>query len=436
MKFKIILAALSLSATLSAASETIVDLSVDQCRQMALESNEDIRSADLEMKKADLDRQIANTARLPKFDATATGVYMLPDIDMTIADLQMRGTYMAGINLTQPIYTGGKITAARKLTQIGHEAARQNMRKSRADVIAEADRAYWTYLSVCRKVTMLESYQSMIDSVYSITATSVSVGLKMESELLRIDTRRSEIEYQLQKARNGADLCRMSLCRVTGLPFDVNFNLTDTIASLSAPGVLDPDISARPELALLVADISAKEQQIKSARADFLPVVALSLGYTYMGNLKLKGSMPDAEGNYTTFSDTYNRGTAMAMLSVSIPIFHWGEGMKKVKKAKIEAQQSQLQLEKSRRYLEIEANQAAKNLQDGYRMVETALKGLRQADENLLIMRSRYESSLAPLTDMLQAQTQWQQASSDLIEAQAQFKIYETDYLKATGRLD
>lgn len=61
---------------------------------------------------------------------------------------------------------------------------------------------------------------------------------------------------------------------------------------------------------------------------------------------------------------------------------------------------------------------------------------MRQADENLRVMRNRYAASMAPLTDLLDAQSQWQQAESNLIEAQTQYKIYETEYLRATGSLN
>ena len=43
---------------------------------------------------------------------------------------------------------------------------------------------------------------------------------------------------------------------------------------------------------------------------------------------------------------------------------------------------------------------------------------------------------MATLTDLLDAQTQWQQAESNLIEAQTQYRIYQTEYLRSTGRLN
>ncbi len=42
---------------------------------------------------------------------------------------------------------------------------------------------------------------------------------------------------------------------------------------------------------------------------------------------------------------------------------------------------------------------------------------------------------MCPLSDYLDAQFQWQQARSNLIEAFAQSRIAETDYLMATGHL-
>lgn len=50
-------------------------------------------------------------------------------------------------------------------------------------------------------------------------------------------------------------------------------------------------------------------------------------------------------------------------------------------------------------------------------------------------MRNRYAASMVSLTDLLDAQSQWQQAESNLIEAQVQCKINETEYERATGTL-
>ena len=67
--------------------------------------------------------------------------------------------------------------------------------------------------------------------------------------------------------------------------------------------------------------------------------------------------------------------------------------------------------------------------------MQTAELSSRQAEENLRVMRDRYGQGLSTLTDLLDAQSQWQQAESNRIEALTQYKIYETEYLRCTGQL-
>ena len=146
--------------------------------------------------------------------------------------------------------------------------------------------------------------------------------------------------------------------------------------------------------------------------------------------------MTDAQGLSQPFTQKFDDGIGLVMASVSIPIFHWGEGLKKVKRAKLDLKSSQLDLQKNARLLDIEARQAALSLADSYALVETATLGDTQATENLRVMRSRYLAGMCSLTDLLDAQSQWQQARGNLIEARTQHKINETEYLCVTGRLE
>ena len=241
-----------------------LSLSLEQCRAMALEHSEELQQADLSVRRAELDNQIATTAYLPKIEGTATGAYVLPDIDMMGMDLRMRGTYLAGITLTQPIYTGGKITSGKRLARIGEEAAAQQLRMTRMDVLVEADNAYWSYLAVRRKIRVLESYASQMESLYQQTRTALDAGLAIENDLLRIEAKRSEVQYQLQKVRNGADLCRLSLCRLIGTDYQTEIEQTDTTVTvtLSAES-LNAGIDNRPELQLLRQQIDASRQQLR-----------------------------------------------------------------------------------------------------------------------------------------------------------------------------
>lgn len=431
----IVLSLLAACLLTNAQAQESISLSWQDCRERALAHNEDLQRADNAVRQAELDKEIALAAYLPKADGMAMGTY-LSDMDMMGMTLQMRGAYLAGINLTQPIYTGGRIRAGQKLARIGREAQQENQRKTRMQVIADAANAYWSYIAVSAKVRMLDAYKAQMDTLYRQAETSLAAGMATGNDLLRIRTRQSDIYYQWQKARNGKNLCRLALCHAIGCPLETEILPTDTVIPIEPPSSLDTDISALPELALLQKQIEAAEEQVKMTRAAMLPTVALSAGYIYYGNIKLNGFTQDADGTPQPFTSKFDNGIWQAMATVSIPLCHWGENLKKMRKSKLDVANARLDLEKNTRLLHIEARQASQNLLDGYCLLKTATLGSQTADENLRIMHDRYLNGMSTLTDLLDAQSQWQQVRSNLIDAQTQYKIYETEYLRVTGKLE
>lgn len=417
-------------------AQNSVEMSLTQCRKMALSNDEVLKKADNSKRKAELDKNLALLNFFPKIDGSAGTAYMVEDLDVMGNSLVMKGTYMAGLSLAQPLYTGGKILSGKKIADIGMNSAEESFRKTRMDVIAEADNAYWMYLSVLEKVRMLETYVSQMDTLKSQINANVSVNMATDNDLLRVEAKSSEIRYQLQKAINGAEICRMALCNITGLDFGTRIIMTDTSFVIDKPEISGYGISLRPELKLLENQVLISKEQVKLARADILPTFALSLGYTYYGNLKIEGMADIGNGNYMPFTQKFDDGFTVAMATLSIPICRWGAGFKKIKKARLDVDNAILELEKNSKLMNIEVATSSNNLREGYMLVETAKLGLKQAEENLRVMTYKYSVSLSSLTDLLEAQSLWQQAESNIIEAKAQYKIYETEYLKAVGILD
>lgn len=436
----------SLLATLFMLSSSVfsqgecISLSLADCRQMALEQNEKIKTAQNAVDKAKLDRQIAFAQYLPKLDGSFTLVHMknidLLDQDLIGLSLQTRGTYLAGITITQPLYVGGQITAANRLANIGQTVSQEQQRKTRMQVIADVDNAYYTLIAVRSKVQMLEAYEKQMQSLYDQVKLATDVQMATENDLLRISTKQNEINYQLQKARNGEQLCGLALANVIGSDFEKTIIPTDTVLTASVPEQLSEDFSTRPDLLLLQQQVKASEVLVKKSRSNYLPTVALVGRYSHYNNLKLKGGLNLPEIGSFDFNHTISGGNPMALLSISLPLFHWGAELKKVKKAKFDLSDAKLQLQQNERGMRVEVRRAVQNVTDSQRMVETAIVGRQQADENLRVMRQKFDNQMCTMTDLLDAQSQWQQARSNLIEAQTQQKIYETEYLRVTGRLE
>ena len=427
---------ISAALMLSVATVAQQPLTLQQCRDLALQHNEDLKHADNALLQAEMDKQIAFASYLPQLDGSLMGIYG-KDIDMMgMSTIQMHGMWMAGLTLTQPLYVGGQITTGNKLAAVGLKAKQELLRKTRAEVIKEVDNGYWTLIAVQEKVKMLQAYERQMNALYDQVQLSVDAEMATENDLLRIATKQSEIKYQLQKAQNGVELCRMALCSTLGLDLTDQLQLVDTEITAQAPLNLDEDISARPEVALLQQQLEVSKYQVKMAKSNYLPTVALQLGYNHLDNMKIKGMAQGSDGAYYPYSRNHHNNSTTAMLSVQVPLFHWGSEVKKVKKARLDVRNAELDLQKNTRLLGIEARQAVQNLTSGYQMIETSRLGRDQADQNLANMQLKYDNEMCTLTDLLDAESQWQQARSNEIEALTQYKIYETEYLRVTGRLD
>lgn len=438
-------------------------LSLAQCRQMAIEHNLTLRSAERTIDKQKAERWALRTLYLPKISGRAVLAHMATnlkkDIYMPTAkfnpatnqmepnllldpsgnpivaagtplfelygympmEIEARKAYMAGINLEQPLFTGGKIRAANAMANIGVELAEQNASLQRQNAIAEADEAYWTYVSVREKVKLAQTAVALLDTITTQMRNAVETGLKHRSELLKIQVQRNEAELNQQKAQNGLALARMALARAIGLPLNSPIETADSLIDCAPlPPQSEADISQRPEYRLLSGQVQLEEQQIKLQQADFMPLVGISAGYSFLGGVKLTGMELKTNG--------------LAILgSVSIPIFHWGEGQQKMKAANISKEIKEMELERYSQLMQLEMEQARLNLNDARTRINLSEQALAMAEEHLRLSRNAYELGGETITNLLLAQTQWQQASAELIEAKADYMLKQTLYLKAAG---
>ena len=434
MKIKIIISILTLLFSLPCAA---LELSLSTCREMALLNDEDIKIAKNRMQQSSLDRGIARTAYFPKFDINGGAFYLTPDAHMGSAmDIQMRGVYLAGISLTQPIYAGGKIVTANKLAKVGEQVMTDQFEATRMDILAEAEKTYWMYVAVLSKIDMIKAYMTQLDSIYNYTLSAYEVGLTTRLNVDRVESRRSELQYRKRQAESGADLCRLALCRIIGVDENEPIVPVESLNNFQNPDKVFSGIENRPELKMAQKNIDVKKLEVKMALSDFLPVVGLSLGWNAFGNLKMISYTPLEDGSLYPFKQSTDYRGFVGALSVSIPLFHWGEGYRKVKKAKVEVENATLSLEKNRKLMELQARQTYSNYIDGYELISSASKAFYEAESNLQAITEQYQVGLMTLTDLLEAQAQWHTSYSNLIEAKTQYKINEVEYLRSVGLLE
>ena len=104
MKNRYIALLLLAIGNLALCAEQTLSVNADDCCRMAVESSRKLAGHQLAKRQAELDVKIADISRLPNVQGMASGMYMVPDMEMMGMKVEMRGAYMEGLQITQPIY--------------------------------------------------------------------------------------------------------------------------------------------------------------------------------------------------------------------------------------------------------------------------------------------------------------------------------------------
>ncbi|MGL5682330.1 MAG: TolC family protein [Marinifilaceae bacterium] len=424
-------------------------LSVEQCRAMALENSKQIDMATKQLQRQQLNVKAMRANFLPK--VSASGLYMynqksldytltggklpifsitdngvvpfpgftgMPDIDFNI---DLKGVYHIGVNVEQPIYMGGRVRTGLQMAKIGKKLATSAVSKQKDEIILEVEKAYWQLVQVRQKLILAARYEETVNQVLQTVQSAESVGMSIENNVLRVQVKCNEASLKKEKAEHGVQLAQMNLCRLIGVP-----SYSEIITVDEFPQVLMPaDINSyekRPEYQLMTQQIELQNKQVALQRADNLPQLGARVGYGYGGGMEING-------------EELRQASLNAMATLAVPVFHWNQGRNKVKMAKLEQQIVETNREHYIELMELEIRSAFLDIQSGISQVTLAEKSLTQASENMRVSQDRYDVGKEILSDLLESQTQWQQAWSELIDAKTQLLISRAVYLKSIGEL-
>lgn len=340
-----------------------------------------------------------------------------------------RNVYAGAITLTQPLYMGGKIRAYNKITKYAEELAQQQHHSGMQEVIMSTDQAYWQVISLVNKKKLAEGYLKLLQQLDGDVEKMIAEGVATKADGLSVRVKVNEAEMTLTKVEDGLSLARMLLCQLCGIDLSTPITLADEnmedLPLLTTDGHFDMStaFSNRPEIRSLELATQIYNQKVNVTRAEHLPSVAL------MGNYIVT--------NPSVFNSFENKIKGMwnVGVMVQLPIWHWGEGMYKVKAAKAEARIAQYQLQDAREKIELQVNQSAFKVNEAGKKLTMASKNMEKADENLRYATLGFKEGVIATSNVLEAQTAWLSAQSEKIDAQIDVKLTEIYLKKSLGTL-
>ena len=340
-----------------------------------------------------------------------------------------RNMFGGMVTLTQPIFMGGKIIAYNKITKFAEQLAESQHATELQDVILNTDQAYWQVISLVNKKKLAESFLELVKKLDSDVSKMVAEGVATKADELSVKVKVNEAEMTLTKVKNGLSLSKMVLCQLCGIPLDTPITLADesmeniTLPDTHIEGNVNTALINREELKSLELASKIYRQKVNVTRSEFLPSVGLTATYLVTNPSLVNGFEKKMRGMW---------GVGMM---VKIPVFHWGEGIYKVKAAKAEANIAQYKLDDVKEKVELQVTQATYKVNEATKKLAMAEKNMAKADENLRYANLGFQEGVIPTSNVLEAQTAWLSAQSGKIDAQIDVKMSEIYLNKSMGTL-
>ena len=467
-------------------------LTLDSCRNLALSNNKELRMAQEKIKAAHYQQKAAFTNFLPKIDVTGTYMRTQKEISLLSDDqknaignmgtsvgmeLQQfgqqmqqiaaahpellplltplsgvmgqipgalngvgqslvdafrtdtRNLYAGAATLTQPLFMGGKIIAYNKITKYAEQLAASQHAIGMQDVILSTDQAYWQVISLVNKKQLAESFLQLVQKLDSDVNKMVEQGVATTADALSVRVKVNEAEMTLTQVEDGLNLSKMVLCQLCGIPLNTEIRLADedmkdlTLPNTYTESNVSTALANREELKSLELATKIYQQKVNVARAEYLPSIGLTANYLFTNPSLVNG-----------FENRF-RGMWGVGVVVSIPVFHWGEGIYKVRAAKAEANIARYRLDDAREKIELQVTQSSYKVNEATKKLAMAEKNMEKAEENLRYANLGFKEGVIPTSNVLEAQTAWLSAQSGKIDAQIDLKMSEIYLNKSMGTL-
>ncbi|MCK9344389.1 MAG: TolC family protein [Massilibacteroides sp.] len=423
-------------------------LSLQQCRDLAIKNNKELKESADQVIIADQNRKAAFTKYFP--NVSANGVYIWNQKDLDLIDygalgivgdiipqgvrdmtsLDIQNIWIGSLSLVQPVFMGGKIIAYNQIMASAKAIAENQHNLSLQNLIYKTDEVYWQIVSLANKKELTDDYVRLLAKMDNNVNAMMDEGVATKADGLSIKVKLNEAEMAQTKVANGLALSRMLLAQICGLDLNGSIKLKDekmdplkTISEVTTEVNMNQIYRDRLELKSLdlLKNIYKKKEAI--ALADELPNLSLMANY-------LTTNPNSFNGYKNKFGGFFNVGFILR-----VPLSGWWEGHYKKKAAHVQRHIAELQIQDTQEKIELQVSQSVYKIKEATKKVIASERNQSKAEENLRTANYGFKEGVIPVINMMAAQTAWMSARSDLIDARIELRLAEVYLMKAKGTL-
>ena len=426
-------------------------VSLDECLTIALSDNPTVKIADMEVERLDYSKREVIGQLLPTIDFGATYSRMLAKQVMYMnmdgfGDMGGNGndgaeensragekkdngikmgldnSYSLGFQASLPLIAP-QLWKSIGVSDTQILRSLESARQSRQSLVNQVKNAYYTLLLAQDSRKVIQESYDMAALTNRTYQQQREAGAASDYDVLRTSVAMKNIEPEIVQADIAIKQARLQLLILMGL--DSNFELeaasqlSDYEASMYETVLsINPDYSGNSDPRLLDIDSKLLKQNLDIQKLAFVPTLALTANYNWT-----------SMSNGSPFSNFRWNPYSTIGVTLSVPIFHGGQRINKVKQAKIQYAETQWQRENLERSISMQVDLAIDNIQLNVKQIASSSESVAEADSAHTIMEKSFGIGAASYLDL---------RDSELSLTRARLAYYQAiyNYLVAGSNLE
>ena len=382
------------------------DLTLEQAIDLSLNNSKEMKISEKNLDISKLNVSKAFKAALPS--VTYTGAYTVGEHERKILTQSERNYaskkrgYTQNIKLTQPLFTGGVVTAgikgAKAYENIASYSYLQSKIKNRLDTI----KIFSDIINAERNLEALKYSEGVLLKRYQKQEEQLKLRLITKPDILQTEYSIEDIRAQMINIKNIIDTNMEKLYIRTGIskseplnlvPFDIPNNFSEKInLNSDLKQAINESLSAK----LAGEQVKVASATRMAAVGDLLPKVNAFASY--------------GTGERTTFERSYKDGEWTGGIEVSWKVFSFGSDLDNYRVAKLQEEQEELKETSTKENIEINVRSAYLNVLSLEKQIASQSKALEAAKVNFELNQEKYDAGLISTVDYLDFENTYRQA--------------------------
>jgi outer membrane protein len=336
-------------------------------------------------------------------------------------------SYTRGLSTNLTLFDGGRKWYSYKNAEANLASADATEVTARYTVSLSVKQQYYNILAARESESAARRALDQSEQNLKVAAAKMAAGAATRADSLSAAVSVGNARLQILNAVNAVRNANAALTRLVGSPFPVTAVQADTSESLR----IDLDEAALLSMALEGPTVKQSAAALNAARAThrsqttpYLPSLTLSGSY---------GQNPVASQNFNFGSGTSTLSTSLGF-NLNYTIF---DGLTREQNL-VNARMSESNAEANYKDQQLLAQQTLttqlNNFRTAQQRVELQLLTIQQADEALRVVQQRYNLGTAALLEVLQAQTNLDNARAALIQARLDGRTAKANIEQLIGR--